>query len=129
MDRNRDCIHLLLGLALLSSSLGCQAIGRSPLGFRSRQTSIPAEVVANQSGDTTSGANVTAAVEDASQQVARESRALSDKYAAPQDPELAKFANSPGADASLSASSSAGSGVTTSSANSSGSRCTNGCCH
>lgn len=118
----------MLGLALISSSIGCQAIGRSPLGYRSRQTPSPAEVVVNQSSDAARRGDGGATAEKASQRLATESRALSSKFAAPQDPELAKFANSPGADEAISASASAGSGVNTSSANSSGSRCTKGCC-
>ena len=128
MFRSDICMPAMLGLAIISSSIGCQAVGRSPLGYRSRQTPSPAEAVVNQSNDAANRGDGGAAAETASERLKTESRALSTQYAAPQDPELTKFANSPGADAAVSASASAGSGVTTSSANSSGSRCTKGCC-
>lgn len=128
MVRNQLGMYALLVLAVTASSIGCQAIGRPPLGYRSRSTSTPLEVAANQDTAATNRTNAATATDDSSQRLAMESRALSKQYAAPQDPELAKFANSPGADAAISASSSARSGVRTSNANSSGSGCTNGCC-
>ena len=128
-------------LLLTCGAAGCRGTGRSPFAIKASDPPVPVQNQVAMSGPPAVAPAVqTAAANDAiSQQIATESRALSDSYSIPASAEVAKYASASDttvgysastglASESSSANSPPHSGSFTSSSSGSSSGCSSGCC-
>lgn len=108
-------------LMTLTFQAGCQVAGRTPFGFGAKRSTFGNSEIASGAQEQP----LATTQQSSADTIAAQSRALSNQFAVPSNPELEKYASSPGADQATASSSLARRSAP---AVSSSSGCSKGCC-